>query len=59
MFKLPKNIFGWITTVIIIFAVCSPITGSLAGILFISQNVNSLVTVLLGILCGLIIGYRT
>lgn len=59
MFKLPKNILGWIATVIIMFAVCSPITGSLAGILFISQNVNSLFTVILGILCGIIIAFYT
>lgn len=57
MFKLPKNILGWIATVIIMFAVCSPITSSLAGILFISQNVNSLITVLLGVLCGIIIAF--
>lgn len=59
MFKLPKIIFTWIATVIIMFAVCSPITGSLAGILFISQNVNSLITVLLGVLCGIIIAFYT
>lgn len=57
MFKLPNKIFLWIATALIIFALCSPMTGILAGILFISQNVNSLITVLLGILCGIIISF--
>ena len=57
MSKLSRNLLGWIATIIIIFAVSTPITSSLTGILFISQNINSLITVLLGILCGLIISY--
>lgn len=57
MFKLGKNIFIWIATALIMFALCSPITGSLLGLLFISQNVNSLLTVLLGIICGVILAY--
>lgn len=57
MFKSAKNIFIWIATALIIFALCSPITSSLLGLLFISQNVNSLLTVLLGIICGAILTY--
>lgn len=50
MFKLPKNIMLGIATLIIMFAICAPITGFLTGILIASQNVNYLLTILLDIL---------
>lgn len=57
MFRHTKNIFIWIMTVVIMFALCSPVTGSLLGLLIISQNVNSLATVFVGVIGGIIIAY--
>lgn len=56
MLKLPKQIC-LIVTLVILFAMCSPIIGSLAGLLFISQNVNPQITVMLGAIVGIAIKY--
>lgn len=54
---MSKKMFFSVASAIIIFALCFPMISCLAGLLFISQNVNSLITVLLGILCGIIISF--
>lgn len=49
MFKLPKYISLWGATFIIMFALCAPLIGSLTGLLILSQNVSSLISILLNI----------
>lgn len=57
MTKHFKNIFIGVLTAFIIFALTSPLSGSLLGLLIISQNVSSLVSVFVGVIGGVIIGY--
>ena len=52
-----KDIIGYIATIIIMFAICTPVTGLITGVLFMSQNFNSLIAVLLGIVVGILIYY--
>ena len=56
MFKLPKQIC-LIATFILMFALCSPILSYLAWVLILSQNVSSLIAMLLGVLVGISIYY--
>lgn len=55
MFKMPSKNFYWIASMIIIFSLSFPTVGFLSGLLFISQNVSSLMTVILGVICGVLL----
>lgn len=52
MNKNSNNIVVYIATIILMFALCTPITSLMIGVLFLSQNFNSLIAVILGILIG-------
>lgn len=56
MFKLPKQTC-LLATFILMFAICSPILGYILGVILISQNVNSILTLLLGVLIGITLCY--
>ena len=56
MFKMPRFIY-WIATFIVMFAICSPFSGYLLGVLLISQNVNSLLALLLAVIIGISLYY--
>lgn len=56
MFKLPKQIY-LLATFIVMFAICSPILGYILGVILISQNASSIVTLLLGVLIGVTLYY--
>lgn len=56
MFKLPKQVY-LLATFILMFAICSPILCYILGVILISQNVNSIATLLLGVLIGITLYY--
>ena len=53
--NINRKIIYWIAAIIIVSAMCSPVTGTIASMLIMSQSVNSIIGVMLGVISGVMI----